>query len=94
MHFGVSMHYTQVDFTVGRMKLFLRGIVWPGAMALPSLLLVPFWWYAQPKAAPGGVWIVWFAATAALAWFVSLPPEDRDLVRSGATRLLRRRIAT
>ena len=80
MHFAVSMHYTQASFSLSRTKLFVRGILIPSAMALPSVLLIPCWWSAHPATVSPLIWVGWFIATAALAWFVSLSQEDRKLI--------------
>jgi len=89
MHFGLSMHYTQADFSVSRRRLLVKGILWPGTMALPSLLLAPFWWSLKLHPAPPAIWVVWLASTAALGWFVSLSSADRILIHCGARRALR-----
>jgi len=86
MHFGVSMRYTQATLAISRAELFLKGMLRPAAIAIPSLLLLWLW---PPGGAPylkvatlGG----WAMATALLAWFASLSRADRDLIVRVVTR--------
>jgi O-antigen/teichoic acid export membrane protein len=88
IHFTLSMHYTCAKFAISRPKLFFAGFARPGMIAMPSLLLVPYWWTA---AAPGfglKLWLTWGLSTLLLAWFVGLNAEDR----SSLLRLVDRRI--
>jgi len=80
MHFIVSMRYTHESFAVSRTKLFFSGIVRATVPALPSILLLPFWWRIGPPALSLPVWIAWGASTILLAWYVGLTVEDRLFV--------------
>ena len=76
-HFTVNMHYTITKFAISRMRLFFSGLLRPGAIAIPSLLLVPFWWSSSAPRFNSQVWIAWSVATVLLAWLVGLNPEER-----------------
>jgi O-antigen/teichoic acid export membrane protein len=80
MHFGVSMRYTQADLALPRIKLFVRGILRPAAMAIPSALLFRRWY--QPGLPSIGIqlYVGWSVSTLLLAWFIGLSREDRALL--------------
>ncbi|HWZ52271.1 MAG TPA: polysaccharide biosynthesis C-terminal domain-containing protein [Granulicella sp.] len=88
MHFGVSMAYTQTNFAVPRMQLFLKGILRPSAIALPSLLLLPLWWREAAPALNVGMWAFGILGTLLLAWFAAITAAERSQLR----RFLRRRL--
>lgn len=79
MHFAVSMRYTR-NIAVSRMKLFLKGIMRPAIMMIPSLLLLPRWWYAGVPAINPLLWLLWICSTFLLAGLVSINREDRKLL--------------
>lgn len=79
MHFGVSMHYTR-NISVSRMQLFVRSILLPATMAIPSLLLLRRWCYAGQPAIGPGLWLLWGATTMLAAWLVGINREDRSLL--------------
>jgi O-antigen/teichoic acid export membrane protein len=80
MHFGVSMHFTLSTLTISRMNLFVRGVVRPSAMAIPSAILLPYWRDARAPELNVGIWILWAVATLLLAWLVSLSVDDRRML--------------
>jgi O-antigen/teichoic acid export membrane protein len=79
MHFGVSMHYTR-NLAISRMNLFVKGLLRPAIMALPSLLLLPYWWFSGTPAMSPTVWLAWGVASLLLTWFASMNAEDRRLL--------------
>jgi O-antigen/teichoic acid export membrane protein len=79
MHFGLSMHYTR-NIAVSRLKLFLQGIFRPAVMALPSLFLLPAWWYAGAPALGWRLWFLWGCVTVLTGWLVSMSRQDRTLL--------------
>lgn len=88
MHFVLNMHYTRVKLAISQVRLFFEGLVRPSAIAIPSLLLVPYWWtFAAPKFGPQ-LWLPWGLCTLLLAWFVGFNPEERlSLLRLAKRRL-------
>ncbi len=80
MHFFVSMHYSR-NLAVTRAQLFLRGILRPFAMAIPTTLLLPLWWLKSAPRVDFAVCAFWGMSSLLLMWYVSLTSEDRDIVR-------------
>lgn len=79
MHFGVSMHYTR-NLAISRIDLFVKGLLRPAAMAIPSILLLPYWWLRGTPAMNIQMWLFWAVTTLLCAWYVSMNAEDRSLV--------------
>lgn len=79
MHFGVSMRYTRT-LAVSRLKLLARGILRPATMAIPSLLLLPHWWYAGAPTFDLQEWAAWGGSTLLIAWLLSMTRDDRSLL--------------
>ncbi len=80
MHFGVSMRFTQTAFAISRIELFLKGMLRPAAIAIPSIVL---WWQFSPTGLASfslPIGFAWVTATLLLAWMVSMTRADRDLV--------------
>jgi len=87
MHFGVSMHYTR-NLAVSRSDLFLKGLLRPAIMAIPSILLLPYWWFSGTPAMSLQLWVAWGVASLLLTWFASMTVEDRNLlIRMMSNRL-------
>jgi len=80
MHFGVSMRYTQSSLAVSRLELFVKGMLRPSALAIPTVLLLWRWWPADRPAMTAYLYCGWIASTLLLAWFVSMSRGDRTLV--------------
>jgi O-antigen/teichoic acid export membrane protein len=80
MHFTVSMRYTQANLAISRIELFVKGMLRPAAMAIPSVLLLGCWWRAETPSMTVYVYSVWVIATLLLTWFVSMSRDDRVLV--------------
>lgn len=85
MQFGVSMHYTR-NISVARLKLFVQGMLRPTAMAIPSALLLPRWWYPGAPAISLPMWFACGIATLLMAWLVSMNGKDRSLLMGIASR--------
>jgi hypothetical protein len=79
MHFGVSMRYTHSTLAISRLELFLKGMLRPAAMAIPSILLC-LWWLAATSPLKVVIACAWVVSTLLMAWFISLTRVDRDLV--------------
>ena len=89
LHFALTMHYTQPTLAISRSKLFVKGLLHPAVMAVPTVVLL--WMGRSPSSS--GLNIVWFCvwavSTALLGWFVALDRRDRDyLVRIASGRLM------
>jgi O-antigen/teichoic acid export membrane protein len=80
MHFGVSMHYTQENFAISRLRLFWNGLLRPTVIAIPSILLVPFWWVSGAPALSVRLWILWAVSTLLLLWFVCITANERRML--------------
>jgi O-antigen/teichoic acid export membrane protein len=80
MHFGVSMHYTQENFAISRLRLFWNGLLRPTTIAIPSVLLVPFWWVSGAPALGTWLWILWGVSTLLLTWFVCITANERRML--------------
>jgi O-antigen/teichoic acid export membrane protein len=80
MHFGVSMRYTQANLALPRMELFVKGVLRPAVIAVPSALL--FWRWYQPGMPSINVQLYagWAVSTLLLAWFIGMSKEDRALL--------------
>jgi O-antigen/teichoic acid export membrane protein len=91
-HFGVSMHYTRKNFAVTRGDLFLKGIMSPAIVAIPSLICFRLWWTAGPPSLSPIEWLAWACSTLALVWFGGLNSEERTVLL-GLPRNLSRSIA-
>ncbi len=79
---------TRQTLAVSRSRLFVKGLLHPAIIALPSLVLVAFWQSPMMLGAP--VVTVWGLSTLILAWFGALNGEERrSLLRlRGKWRLL------
>jgi O-antigen/teichoic acid export membrane protein len=81
MHFGISMHYTR-NLAISRGRLFLLGILKPATIAIPSIVLLRFWWVAGMPRMTWPMWAAWAVSTPLLAYWVALSTEDRTVLRS------------
>jgi len=77
MHFGFSMRFSK-NLAVSRSRLFLEGIARPFAIAIPSAVLLPYWWFSGVPHMNALVWFAWAASTLLLAWFAGITTADRD----------------
>jgi O-antigen/teichoic acid export membrane protein len=80
MHFAVSMRYTQTSLTISRMQLFVKGMLRPAAIAIPSILLWGRWWRAESPSMTVYLYCGWITSTLLLVWCASMGREDRALV--------------
>jgi O-antigen/teichoic acid export membrane protein len=77
MHFALSMHFSQTTVTISRSRLFLRGLLRPAIIAIPSLLLFPLWRSAVQTSRSLPISLLWGMSTLALAWFGTLNKAER-----------------
>lgn len=80
MHFVVSMHYSK-NLALARSQLFLKGIVQPFAMAIPTAVLLPYWWVVGVPRMSFLIWLAWGTSTLLLLGFASITAEDRYRLR-------------
>jgi O-antigen/teichoic acid export membrane protein len=85
-HLILNMHFTKAKFSISRMRLFITGLIRPTVIAVPSLLLVPYWWSNSPPAISIGVWLAWVLCTLLLVWLVALNAEEREALARLANR--------
>ncbi len=84
MHFLISMHYTQDTLAVSRKTLLLQGIVRPALAAVPSLVLLSYWWGPGPPELSLQMWVMWGLSTALFTWFASLNMDERGSLLQAA----------
>lgn len=89
MHFAVSMHYTYRTFSVTRARLFLKGVLGPLTVAIPSLVVVLFRWSALLPRLTAGGWLAWGSSTLLLAWAAGITAGERTQLASIGARRLR-----
>jgi O-antigen/teichoic acid export membrane protein len=77
VHFAVSMRLTHPVISVSRRRLFLRGILGPSIICLPSALLVSRWWSATDLRFTSGMSVFWVLCTVIPAYFY-LSREERQ----------------
>jgi O-antigen/teichoic acid export membrane protein len=77
MHFIFSMRYTSTTILVSRIRLFVGAILRPASIAIPSLLLFPFWGKSYWQPLDLRLWIFWAIATLLITWFGTLKADER-----------------
>ena len=82
MHFAVSMRYTRKALDISRMELLTKGLAKPAILAIPAILLVPYWWGNGAGAMSGPMTVFWIVSTLCLGWFVSVAADDRKKIIS------------
>ncbi|MGA9508278.1 MAG: polysaccharide biosynthesis C-terminal domain-containing protein [Candidatus Sulfotelmatobacter sp.] len=81
LHFAISMHLTHQTLAISRLRLFLKGLLRPAVIAIPSLVFLPLWWSTAHITLSLRMFIVWSLSTLLLAWFGGLSRKERvDLV--------------
>jgi peptidoglycan biosynthesis protein MviN/MurJ (putative lipid II flippase) len=77
VHFAVSMRLTDAVISISRQRLFLRAILVPCIMCLPSLLLLPYWWSAADLRLTSVTSLLWAVCTVIPAYY-SISPDERQ----------------
>jgi len=77
MHFAISMHYTHATMLITRMKLFGGALVRSALVAIPSVLLIPFWWNSVEGSLGPHLYFIWAVATLLITWFGALNGTER-----------------
>jgi O-antigen/teichoic acid export membrane protein len=88
VHLLVSIPNTQGAITMDRPRFLLQGLLRPLLVVTPSLCLYPFWHQKTMLPVAPVAFVLWAAATLAIAWWVVLAAEDRQEVRRSLSRLL------
>lgn len=89
IHFAVTMPFTYESLAISRTRLFVRGLLRPAILAVPTILLLPFWWFSSRMELSIPMTISWGVSTLLIAWFGNLNGEERkSLIRSTRSRLL------
>jgi O-antigen/teichoic acid export membrane protein len=88
LHFAVSMHFTYRTLSISRAQLFSAGILRPGIIAIPSILVFFFAWSAPSKMPSVSMISAWVLATLCIAWFGNLNRKER----TGITRAVKGRL--
>ena len=89
LHFTASMHFTRQTLAISRLQLLTTGLLRPAIIALPSLLLFPFWWTSARLAPAPRTAILWSLSTLLLAWFGGITQNERSsMVRFTRNRLM------
>jgi O-antigen/teichoic acid export membrane protein len=84
LHFAVSMIYTR-NVVVSRLGLFVKGILLPATIAIPSLLLLPRWKSTGNPSMNWQLWLMWGLSTLLLTWWVGLSGDDRTALQAIST---------
>lgn len=88
LHFAISMQLTQQTLAISRLRLFLKGLLQPAIIAIPSLVLLPLWWPPTRMSLSPRLVIIWGVSTLVFAWFGGLNRKERDyLIRFCRNRL-------
>ena len=77
VHFAISMRLTRPVISVSRRRLFLRGILRPSIICLPSALLLLRWWPATYLRLVSSMSMLWVLCTVTPAYFC-LNREERQ----------------
>lgn len=77
LHFAVTMHFTHSSFTISRWRLFLHGLLRPALIAIPSIALLPLWWWARRELLNPATIILWAFATLCIGAFGALSADER-----------------
>ena len=87
LHFGITMRFTRGTLAISRLGFFVKGMLRPAVIAVPSLLVLPLCWSpAQAVRAP--IMLAWCFTTGFFAWYGGLTVTDRR----NAIRIFRNKI--
>lgn len=81
VHFVISMRLTRPAISISRRLLFLRGILGPSIICLPSALLVPYWWSATNLHLTSPISMLWVLCTLIPAYYCLNREERRNFSR-------------
>lgn len=78
VHFAITMHFTHRTLAISRARLFLKGLLQPASIAIPSLAFIALWWSPDRLTLSPLFVIVWGVSTFAIAWYVGLNRQERS----------------
>jgi len=81
VHFAISMRLTRPVISTSRQRLFLRGILIPCGICLPSALLLPHWWAATDLRLTSSTSLVWVLCTSITAYYCLNREERQNITR-------------
>jgi O-antigen/teichoic acid export membrane protein len=77
LHFAITMSFTSSAVAISRSRLFLKGLLHPAVIGIPTVILVPFWW--SSPAAPGPeLAALWAISTFLLAGLLGIRSKERE----------------
>jgi O-antigen/teichoic acid export membrane protein len=89
LHFAITMHFTRQTLSISRSRLFLKGLLQPAMITIPSMALLPFWWAPTRTTFGSRLVVLWGLSTLILAWFGGLSGKERkDLMHASRKRRL------
>jgi O-antigen/teichoic acid export membrane protein len=88
VHLLVSMPYTRSTILIERSRFLVAGLLRPLLITVPSLCLLFFWRKYSMFPAEPVILAIWVLLTLALAWWVGLTAEDRQLGKAAVTGVL------
>ena len=92
-HFALNMRRTYPKLSISSLRLLLTGVLRPGLMLIPSLLLLPLWIKAGPPSLSPLLWVLWAFSTAVLAWSAGLDVDARQQLLALARHAFRRPVS-
>jgi len=81
LHFIISMRFTRSTLAIPRSTLFLKGLLQPALIGIPSLVLLPIWWTPYRTTFGLRLVILWSFSTMVIAWFTGLSSKERNDLR-------------
>jgi len=75
LHFATTMRLARESISVSLTSLFLKGMLRPLVIAIPSVLLLSKWW--TPRALDAKSLVLWGISTMLFAWFFAIGASDR-----------------
>jgi O-antigen/teichoic acid export membrane protein len=80
LHFAITMHFTSQTLAISRRTLFLKGLVRPSIVVIPSTLFFPLWLRSSRIKMSAGMTMVWVISTVILGWYFGLDREERSKI--------------
>jgi O-antigen/teichoic acid export membrane protein len=89
LHFAITMRLTRQTLSISRSRLFLKGLLQPAIITIPSLCLLPIWWAPTRTTFDSRLVGLWGLSTLILAWFGGFNRKERkDLMHAFRKRRL------
>jgi O-antigen/teichoic acid export membrane protein len=89
LHFAITMHFTNRTLAISRARLFMKGLLQPAVMTIPSIVALLLWRSSLRMTLSPESAILWGLSTLAFTWFGSLNRRERnDVMRFAGSRLV------